>query len=204
MQVVLLERIEKLGQMGEVVTVRDGFARNYLLPQRKALRATRENLARFETQRTELEARNREARAQAEQNAGGLDGQSFAVLRQAGEAGQLYGSVSARDIARLLTENGFAVARGQIALDEPIKALGLHPVRVYLHPEVPVTVTINVARSEAEAERQAAGLSGAAEPDEEEAEALFADLEAEEDGETGAAQAEPDEGDQDEGEDEED
>lgn len=174
MQVVLLERIEKLGQMGEVVTVRDGFARNYLLPQRKALRATRENLARFEAQRADLEARNQEARAQAERSAGDLDGQSFVVLRQAGEAGQLYGSVSARDIARILGENGFAVGRGQVALDEPIKALGLHPVRVYLHPEVAVTVTINVARSEAEAERQAAGLTGVAEPEEEEAEALFA------------------------------
>jgi large subunit ribosomal protein L9 len=200
MQVVLLERVEKLGQMGEVVTVRDGFARNYLLPQRKALRATRENLARFEAQRAELEARNREARERAEQSAGDLDGQSFVVLRQAGEAGQLYGSVSARDIAHLLSENGFAVARGQVALDEPIKALGLHPVRVYLHPEVPVTVTINVARSEAEAERQAAGLSGAAEPEEEMEEEPFGEIEAT-DMETGAVaervEGEPDESEED-------
>lgn len=157
MQVVLLERIEKLGQMGDVVKVKDGFARNFLLPRKKALRATKENMVRFEAQRAQLEARNLELKSEAEQVKARLDGQSFIVLRQAGETGHLYGSVNARDIAATLTTGGFSTERNQIALEHPIKTIGLHSVRVVLHPEVSATVTINVARSEEEATRQAAG-----------------------------------------------
>lgn len=157
MQVVLLERVEKLGQMGDVVKVKDGFARNFLLPRKKALRATKENIARFEAQRAQLEARNLELRKEAEQVKAKLDGQSFIVLRQAGETGQLYGSVSTRDIAEALTAGGFSTGRNQIALNHPIKTIGLHAVRIVLHPEVSSTVTVNVARSEEEATRQAAG-----------------------------------------------
>lgn len=157
MQVILLERIEKLGQMGEIVSVKPGYARNYLLPKGKALRATKQNEARFETQRAQLEAENLEQKGEAQTVAEKLEGQSFVVLRQAGEAGQLYGSVSSRDIAGAVTENGFGVGRNQVVLERPIKELGLHPVRISLHPEVSVTVTINVARTEEEAERQARG-----------------------------------------------
>ncbi len=157
MQVVLLERVEKLGQMGDVVKVKDGFARNFLLPRKKALRATKENIARFEEQRTQLEARNLELRKEAEQVKAKLDGQSSIILRQAGETGQLYGSVSTRDIAEALTANGFSTNRNQIALAHPIKTIGLHSVRVILHPEVFSTVTVNVARSAEEAVRQSAG-----------------------------------------------
>jgi large subunit ribosomal protein L9 len=157
MEVILLERVAKLGQMGDTVRVRDGFARNFLLPRGKALRATKENKERFEKQRAQLEARNLELRKEAEAVAEKLDGQSFIVIRQAGETGVLYGSVSTRDLADTMTEGGFTLARDQIVLNAPIKALGLHTVPVALHPEVQVKVTINVARSPEEAERQARG-----------------------------------------------
>jgi len=157
MQVVLLERVEKLGQMGDVVKVKDGFARNYLLPRKKALRATKENIAQFDSQRAQLEARNLELKKEAEQVSGKLTGQSFVVLRQAGETGMLYGSVSSRDIADVMTAGGFSVSRSQVTLERPIKTIGLHTQRVVLHPEVTTSVTINVARSEEEAVRQAAG-----------------------------------------------
>lgn len=157
MQVILLERIAKLGQMGDVVTVKDGFARNFLLPQGKALRATKENEAHFETQRAQLEARNLELKSEAEAVGEKLAGQTFIAIRQAGDTGQLYGSVSSRDIAELATEGGYSVDRRQIVLTQPIKALGVHPVTIALHPEVEVLINVNVARSEDEAERQARG-----------------------------------------------
>lgn len=157
MEIVLLERIEKLGQMGDVVRVKDGYARNFLLPRKKALRATKNNLTYFEGQRAQLEGRNLELRKEAEAVETKLNGQSFIILRQAGESGQLYGSVSRRDIATALTEGGFSTTRNQAVLDKPIKALGLHEVRIVLHPEVTSMVTINVARTEEEAKRQAAG-----------------------------------------------
>jgi large subunit ribosomal protein L9 len=155
--VILLERVEKLGQMGQVVKVRPGFARNFLLPQKKALRATKENLAYFEKQRSQLEAQNLSRRGDAEQVAKKLDGLAVVIIRQAGESGQLYGSVTARDIAERVTAAGFSVARGQIVLDKAIKTLGLYKQRVVLHPEVSVTVTVNVAQSAEEAEMQAKG-----------------------------------------------
>lgn len=155
MQVILLERIEKLGQMGEVVKVKPGYARNYLLPKKKALRATDENLKVFESQRTQLEADNLERRGEAEAVAGKLDGLSIVLIRQAGEGGQLYGSVTARDVAQALNAEKVKVERSQVQLDKVIKVLGLHPVRVRLHPEVSVTITVNVARSEEEASAQA-------------------------------------------------
>ena len=157
MDVILLERIEKLGQMGDVVRVKPGFARNYLLPKRKALRATKENMARFESQRAQLEARNLELKSEAETVAAKLQGQSFIVLRQAGDSGQLYGSVATRDIAAVVSEGGFSIERRQVLLDRPIKTLGLHDVRIGLHAEVEPHVTINVARSTDEAARQARG-----------------------------------------------
>ncbi len=157
MEVILLERVPKLGQMGEKVNVRPGFARNYLLPRGKALRASEANMKRFETQRSQLEARNLEARSEAEKVGAKLDGKSFTILRQAGESGQLYGSVSPRDIADSITAGGFSVLRTQVVLLAPIKGLGLHTVPVRLHPEVESNVTINVARSAEEAERQARG-----------------------------------------------
>ena len=157
MEVILLERVAKLGQMGDTVRVRDGFARNFLLPRGKALRATNANKERFETQRAQLEARNLERRTEAEAVAGKLNGQSFVIIRQAGETGVLYGSVSTRDLAEALTKGGFSVAREQLVLNAPIKTLGMHTVPVALHPEVEVRVTINVARSPEEAERQARG-----------------------------------------------
>ncbi len=157
MQVVLLERIGRLGQMGDVVKVRAGFARNFLLPQGKALRATKENLARFETERAQLEATNLQRKQEAEEVAKKLNGLSFVVLRQAGDSGQLYGSVSTRDISDAVTAGGFTIDRAQVLLDRPIKNLGLHDVRVGLHPEVEVKVAVNVARTEEEAQRQAAG-----------------------------------------------
>jgi large subunit ribosomal protein L9 len=159
MQVVLLERVAKLGQMGEVVRVRDGYARNFLLPQGKALRATEANLKRFETDRAQLEARNLEARNEAQAVAGKLDGQSFTVIRSASDAGALYGSVTTRDIADAATEAGFSLDRRQVALDHPIKELGLHRISVGLHPEVDVTIRVNVARTAEEAEIQASGKS---------------------------------------------
>src|SRR5215469_16055676 len=137
-ELILLERVEKLGQMGQVVKVKPGFARNFLLPQKKALRATKENLAYFEKQRTQLEAANLTRRSEAEQVAKTLDGLSVVVIRQAGESGQLYGSVSARDISDAVTAAGFTIGRGQVVLDKAIKSLGLHKLRVVLHPEVSV------------------------------------------------------------------
>ena len=176
MQVILLERIGRLGQMGDIVTVKDGYARNYLLPQGKALRATDANKERFENDRAQLEARNLELKTEAEGVAGKLDNQSFVAIRQAGDTGQLYGSVSTRDIADLITEAGFSIARHQVQLDKPIKVLGVHPLRVTLHPEVIVTVDVNVARSEDEAERQARGEDVTVEIEEaEEEEAIAAE-----------------------------
>jgi large subunit ribosomal protein L9 len=157
MQVILLQRLGRLGQMGDVVTVKDGYARNFLLPQKKALRATKENLAQFETQRAQLEANNLELKKDAEAVSSKLAGKSFIAIRQAGDTGQLYGSVSTRDIAEVVTAGGFTINRNQVILDKPIKNLGIHPVRVALHPEVVVDVTLNVARSEDEANRQQAG-----------------------------------------------
>jgi len=157
MQVVLLERVEKLGQMGEIVKVKDGYARNFLLPRKKALRATKENMVRFEAQRAQLEARNLELRSEAEKVQAKIEGLTITVLRQAGDTGQLYGSVTTRDIADGTTASGFSVNRNQVALEHPIKNIGLHKVRVALHPEVTTTITVNVARTEEEAVRQAAG-----------------------------------------------
>jgi large subunit ribosomal protein L9 len=157
MEVILLERVEKLGQMGDVVNVKPGFARNYLLPQRKALRATKENIAVFEGRRTHLEADNLKRRSEAEAVAKKLDGLKVVLVRQSSDTDQLYGSVTPRDIAEAVTAAGFRVERRQVTLDRPIKTVGLHPIRVVLHPEVIVTVTANVARSEEEAEAQARG-----------------------------------------------
>jgi large subunit ribosomal protein L9 len=157
MQIILLERIGRLGQMGDVVTVKDGFARNFLLPQGKALRATEANRKRFERDRAQLEARDLELKSEAQVVQGKLGGKSFIVIRQAGDTGQLYGSVSTRDIAAAVTEGGFSIERRQVMLDRPIKALGLHQVRVQLHAEVEPRITVNVARSPDEAARQARG-----------------------------------------------
>ncbi len=157
MQVILLERIGRLGQMGDVVTVKDGYARNFLLPQKKALRATKENLARFETNRGQLEARNLELKKEAEAVAAKLNGQSFVAIRQAGDTGQLYGSVATRDVVEIVTAGGFTIDRRQVVLDRPIKTLGIHTTRIALHPEVIVGVSLNVARTEDEAQRQARG-----------------------------------------------
>jgi large subunit ribosomal protein L9 len=153
MEVILLERVANLGQMGDVVRVKDGFARNFLLPRGKALRATQESRTRFETMKVELEARNLELKSEAEKVGSKLNGQSFTVLRQAAEGGQLYGSVSPRDIAALASDKGFALSRSQIALHTPIKMIGLHKVPVTLHPEVEVTINITVARNADEAQR---------------------------------------------------
>jgi large subunit ribosomal protein L9 len=157
MEVILLQRVAKLGQMGEVVRVKDGFARNFLLPQGKALRATKDNRSKFEGMKAQLEASNLELKKDADVVAGKLNGKSFIVVRQASDVGQLFGSVSARDIAALATEGGFTVERNQIQLQLPIKTIGLHTVPVALHPEVEVKITINVARNADEAERQARG-----------------------------------------------
>jgi large subunit ribosomal protein L9 len=157
MQVILLQRIGRLGQMGDVVNVKDGFARNYLLPQKKALRATEENQKHFESQRAQLEATNLEQKKEAEAVAAKLEGKSFVAIRSAGDTGQLYGSVSTRDIAEVVTLGGFTLNRNQVVLDKPIKSLGLHEIKVQLHPEVLLKVTLNVARSADEAERQARG-----------------------------------------------
>jgi large subunit ribosomal protein L9 len=157
MEVILLERVAKLGQMGDVVRVKDGFARNYLLRKGKALRATKENRSRFEHMKVELEARNLEQKTEAEKVAHKLDGKSFTVLRQAAEGGQLYGSVSPRDLAALVTEAGVALSRAQVALNAPIKTIGLHRVPVSLHPEVEVMINVTVARNADEAQRLARG-----------------------------------------------
>ncbi len=153
MEVILLERVAKLGQMGETVRVKDGFARNFLLPKGKALRATKANKERFEGMRNELEATNVENRGEAQKIADKLNGQVFVALRQASESGQLYGSVSARDIADLVTEGGFSISRSQVALNAPIKMIGQHKVEIALHPEVEVNVAVIVARNAEEAER---------------------------------------------------
>ena len=159
MQVILLQRVAKLGQMGEVVNVKDGYARNYLLPQGKALRANESNIKSFEAKKAQLEAQNLETRKEAESVAEKLDGQTFVVIRSASDAGALYGSVTTRDAADAATESGFTVGRGQIVLDRPIKDLGLHTVTVVLHPEVSAKIVLNVARSAEEAELQASGKS---------------------------------------------
>jgi large subunit ribosomal protein L9 len=179
MEVILLERVAKLGQMGEVVRVKDGFARNFLLPKGKALRATEDNKKRFEGMKMQLETRNLELKGEAEKVAAKVDGQTFVVLRQASETGQLYGSVSTRDIAQILTDNGFTVSRNQIALNMPIKGIGLHKVPLALHPEIEVSVTVNVARSPDEAERQARGEDVTLRRDEDEEAAEQARLAAE-------------------------
>ncbi|MGL5115732.1 MAG: 50S ribosomal protein L9 [Beijerinckiaceae bacterium] len=157
MEVILLERVAKLGQMGEIVNVRPGYARNFLLARGKALRATEGNKAVFDKQKAQLETRNLAARADAQKVAESLDGVSVVLIRQAGESGVLYGSVATRDIADVLTNNGFTVARSQITLQQPIKTLGLHAVPISLHAEVEVKVTVNVARSAEEADRQSMG-----------------------------------------------
>ncbi len=158
LDVILLERVENLGQMGQVVKVRPGFARNFLLPQKKAMRATKENLVYFEKQRAQLEAQNLTRKSEAEQVAEKLNGLKVVLIRQAGESGQLYGSVSARDLSDAVTAAGFTITRGQVVLEKPIKTLGLFPLRVVLHPEVSVQVTANVAQSAEEAEMQAQGI----------------------------------------------
>ncbi|HEX5319588.1 MAG TPA: 50S ribosomal protein L9 [Stellaceae bacterium] len=165
---ILLERVEHLGQMGQIVKVRPGYARNFLLPQKKAMRATKDNLAYFETQRAQLEAQNLKRKGEAEEVGAKLEGLKVVLIRQAGESGQLYGSVAARDISDAVTAAGFTVDRQQIVLDRPIKTLGLHPIKVALHPEVSVTVTANVAQSEEGAKMQAAGIDPRAMRDEDE------------------------------------
>ncbi len=159
MDVILLERIAKLGQMGETVKVKDGFARNYLLPQGKALRANEGNKKRFEAERATLEARNLERKGEAQTVADVLGGKTFLVVRSAGETGQLYGSVAARDIVEVLAEEGFNIGRNQVDLNTPIKTIGLHSVTLHLHSEVEIEIQLNVARSAEEAERQAKGES---------------------------------------------
>lgn len=179
MQVVLLERVDKLGAIGDVVSVKPGFARNFLLPQEKALRATPANLARFEREREILEKRNAERAQKAREEGSHLDGAKFTLIRQASESGQLYGSVSTRDIAEAASTEEFSVSRGMVDLNTAIKTLGLHDVRLILHPDVDVTVTINVARTPEEAERQAKGedvIQSAAEEDRALAEAQAAQL----------------------------
>jgi large subunit ribosomal protein L9 len=186
MDVILLERIAHLGQMGDVVRVKPGYARNYLLPQRKALRASKDNMSYFEKQRAQLEAVNLHRRSEAEAAARKMEGVSVIVLRQAGEGGQLYGSVSARDVAQALTEAGYTVDRNQVQIDRPIKSLGLFDLRIQLHPEVEVTVTVNVARTREEAELQAqrGGMVAGQElePEPSEPTELFAPIERDESG----------------------
>src|ERR1700761_9208852 len=167
-ELILLQRVEKLGQMGDLVKVRPGFARNYLLPQKKALRASKDNIARFEQERAQLEAQNLKRREEAERVAERVSGISVVIIRQAGESGSLYGSVSSRDIAEATTAAGLTINRSQVILAHPIKTLGLSPVRVSLHPEVSIAVTVNVARSPEEAERQARGERVSGEQEEEE------------------------------------
>lgn len=187
MDVILLERVEKLGQMGDVVDVKPGYARNFLLPRGKALRANKANRERFENERAQLEARNLELRTEAEAVQVKLDGESVTVIRQASESGQLYGSVATRDIAEGLTEGGFSVERQQVILQRPIKVLGLHDVTVRLHPEVTATVSVNVARTQDEAERQARGEDVTVDRTDEEEEAALLAEEVFEDAEQAAA-----------------
>lgn len=191
MDVILLERVAKLGQMGDVVSVKDGYARNYLLPQRKAMRANDNNLKAFEAQKAQLEARNLETKKEAEDLAARLGGQQFVVIRSASDSGALYGSVTTRDAADAATDAGFSIDRKQVALTAPIKELGLHIVSVVLHPEVDVTITLNVARSTEEAELQASGRSIQELAAEEEAAAEFEIAELFDD--IGAAQLDDDE-----------
>lgn len=190
MDVILLERIESLGQMGDVVKVKAGFARNYLLPQKKAMRATEENRGRFERQRAQLEVQNLKLRQEAEAVAAKMQGLSVVVIRQASESDQLYGSVTSRDIAAAITAAGYTADKGQLLLDRPIKTVGLHPVRVKLHPEVSLTATVNVARSPEEAVAQARGerVTPAAEQEEQPVAEVF---EAEPAAEPAPAEAEP-------------
>ena len=170
MQVILLERIEKLGQMGDVVDVKAGYARNFLLPRNKALRVTEDNIQAFESRRVQLEADNLARREEAQKVSGDFDGLTVVLTRQASESAQLYGSVTKRDIAEAVVEAGFTIARDQVALDRPIKTVGLHPIRVQLHPEVSVTITANVARTQEEAEAQARGETIGADYDDEDGE----------------------------------
>lgn len=172
MQVILLQRVPKLGQMGDIVDVRNGYARNFLLPQSRALRATKANIAAFESHKAQLEAQNLETRNEAQAVADKLDGETFVVIRSASDTGALYGSVTNRDVAGIAGAAGFTLDRSQVVLDRPIKELGLHPVTITLHPEVEVKVTVNVARSEEEAELQAAGKSIRDLASEEDAEAI--------------------------------
>jgi large subunit ribosomal protein L9 len=179
MQVILLERVENLGAIGDEVKVRDGFARNYLLPGKKALRATEANRKVFEAQRAQIEARNAEAKAAAEKASGKVDGTSYVLIRQAGEAGQLYGSVSSRDIAEEIVKSGAKIDRSSVVLDKPIKTIGLYDVRVRLHAEVYANIKVNVARSQDEAERQARGenvIASAIEADRSQSEAAAKEL----------------------------
>jgi len=179
MQVILLERVENLGGIGDEVKVRDGFARNFLLPQKKALRANETNRKSFEARRAEIEARNAETRSTAEKSSKSIDGQSYVLIRQAGEAGQLYGSVSSRDIADEIVKAGAQIDRSAVVLDKPIKTIGLYDVRVRLHAEVSVNVKVNVARSQDEADRQARGenvIASAAEAERADAAAQAKDL----------------------------
>lgn len=192
MDVILLERVEKLGQMGDVVDVKPGYARNFLLPRGKALRANKENRKRFEAERAQLEARNLELRKEAEAVETKLNGESVIVIRSASETGQLYGSVATRDVASALTEAGFTVARQQVELQRPIKMLGLHDVLIRLHPEVSATVTVNVARTQEEAERQARGEDVTVDRTDEEEEAALLAEEVFEDAEAAAALEEGD------------
>jgi len=179
MHVILLERVDNLGAIGDEVKVRDGFARNYLLPQKKALRATDANKKLFEARRADIEARNAEARSAAEKSSSALDGKSYVLIRQAGEAGQLYGSVSSRDIADEIVKGGAKIDRAAVVLDKPIKTIGVYDVRVRLHAEVTANVKVNVARSADEAERQAKGenvIASAAEAERADADAQAKDL----------------------------
>ena len=199
MQVILLERVEKLGQMGDEVRVKNGFARNFLLPKKKALRATKANREYFQTQKVKLEAHNLERKKDADAIAKKLDGKTFLLIRQAGDRGQLYGSVSPRDVAAAIEAGGFKVDRHQVHISQAIKAIGLFALPVVLHPEVKVSITINVARSEDEAQRQARGENVLAERTEQEetvvkAEELFeegAGLRAVPEGEAPPAEEEP-------------
>ncbi len=187
MDVILLERVEKLGQMGDVVSVKPGYARNFLLPRGKALRANKANRTRFETERAQLEARNLEMRGEAEAVHIKLDGEAVIVIRQASESGQLYGSVATRDVASALTELGFTLERQQVDMQRPIKTLGMHEVLIRLHPEVTSTVTVNVARTQDEAERQARGEDVTIDRTDEEEEAALLAEEVFEDAELAAA-----------------
>ena len=175
-ELILLQRVEKLGQMGEIVKVKPGFARNFLLPQKKAIRANKDNLAKFESQRAQLEAQNIKRREEAERIAERVGGLTVVVIRQAGESGSLYGSVSSRDIADACTEAGLTINRSQVVLEHPIKTLGLTNVRVVLHPEVVMPVTVNVARSPEEAEKQARGEAVTGDAADAEAEVAVEDL----------------------------